>query len=163
MEDRDLFALWIAAAVLRGNDDEFTAEALASLAAEANAPGELDALLTAAAANAKRPGDIGLDFVAPLLSLVLVEFGRALWDSYIKSLADQGGKALANVTLAGLKQAVRRAWGGESATLSLDDIEGKLRLVSAQAGLSSDKAEEIVVSLRRAATVEALKSNRSAE
>lgn len=156
MNDRDTFAVWIAGAVLRGDEDDFAAEALKALAAEAAGADDLDRALSAAAMDEKRPGDIGLDFVGPLVPLVLVGFGRLLWDAYVKALAEKGGKALAEVTLSGLKDLVRGTWAGADPTLRLDDAEARLMAAASHAGLSADQAAGLVASLRKPGMAAAL-------
>lgn len=156
MNDRDIFAVWIAGAVLQGDEDEFAAEALKGLAAEASATGDLDQVLSAAATTDRRPGDIGLDFVGPLVPVILVGFGRLLWDAYMKALAEKGGKALADVTLSGLKELVRRTWTGENQTVRLDEAEARLLAAASRAGLPADQAAALAASLRKPGVVVAL-------
>lgn len=147
MEDKDAFAVWIAQAMLLANDDEFGAAALFNLAQPVHSGAELDAALAHASAN-RRPGDFGVEFVSAVLPVVLVEFGRMLWDAYVKSLAEEGGKALATVTMDKIRQLARRTWSGQSVVVSLAEAETRLRQAAAKAGLSAEQTSQLVKSLQ---------------
>ena len=150
MEDQDRFAVWIAQAVLLANEEEFTSEALAALARKAELEGSLDAALKAATSNQRRPGDMGLDIVGPVLAMILVEFGRMLWKAYAQSLVEQGGKALAEATITTMKNLARRTWSGQHEGVSLDEVERLLREAAGRAKLDGTETERLVRSLRSA-------------
>jgi hypothetical protein len=84
MDERDVFAVWLGDTVLRANGDDFGAAALGSIAQEK----DLNAALKDAGSNTRRPGDFGVEFIGPLLPVLLVEFGRLLWDAYSKALVE---------------------------------------------------------------------------
>ncbi|WP_158032218.1 hypothetical protein [Rhizobium rhizosphaerae] len=48
---------------------------------EANTSAEFAAKLEEAASQKKRPGDFGVEFIGPLLPLLLVTLGQELWKS----------------------------------------------------------------------------------
>lgn len=151
MNDRDAFALWIAVSMLRANEEDFAAEALISLGDRAKTSADLDSALTAAASGTRRPGDFGVEFIGAVLPVILVEFGRMLWDAYARSLADQGGKALATATLESLKELVRHTWSQKSGSISLRDAEDRLREAALRSGLDQAQIQKLVSSLSRPA------------
>jgi hypothetical protein len=148
MDDKDSFAVWMAGAVLRANNDEIAAEALGDLARQAQTSAELDAALNSTRSVGRRPGDFGVEFIGPLLPILLIEFGRMLWDAYAKSLADQGGKALATATLNMIKVLARRTWTQTPGAISPGEAEQRLREAALHCGLDSAQTEKLVSSLR---------------
>jgi hypothetical protein len=146
MDDKDAFAVWVAEAMLLANGDEFSAAALVSLSRQANTSAEFDQALSAAATN-RRPGDFGVDFVSAILPVVLIEFGRMLWDAYAKSLAEEGGKALASATIDKIRQMARYTWSRSRAVISLADAEARLRQAASHAGLDAAQTNKLVQAL----------------
>ena len=151
MDDRDRFAVWVSDAVLRAGEDEFTAEALAALARKAEGDAtSLDAELAKQTKQEPRAGDIGLEMIGPVLIPILIEFGRALWDAYSKRLAEQGGEALADATLAKVKEFARGTWSGRDSPVPLDEVERQLRQAALRAKLDEEETERLVAGLRAA-------------
>jgi hypothetical protein len=137
--------VWIARAMLLANNDEFGAEALVNLSHQARSSAELDQALGGASAN-RPPGDFGVEFVGAVLPALLIEFGRLLWDAYTKSLAEQGGKALATITIDKIKQLARHTWSRPGAVISLADAETRLRQAASHAGLDAAQTDRLVQS-----------------
>lgn len=156
MDERDEFAVWLAAAVLRVNDHAIHAEALKAAAAQAQTKEELDQRLRADAPGARRPGDVGLEIVGVLLPGLLVQFARLLWDAYAEALAKQGGGALASATVDAIKEQVRRTWAGRPDTISLAEAEQRLRTAAERAGLGAADTDALVASLRKPALAQAV-------
>ncbi len=159
MNDKDTFAVWIAEAMLHANGENFAAAALADLAQEAETAGDLDLALNAAASNTRRAGDFGVEFIGPLLPVFLVEFGRMLWEAYLKALAEQGGKALASVTIATIKELARHTWLHTQPVISLDDVEARLREAGSRAGIDKAHIDKLILSLRSPEMGHALAGN----
>lgn len=147
MNDKDTFAVWIAAAMLRVNNEDFAAEALASLSGQARTGADLDKALSASSSGSRRPGDFGVEFLGALLPAVLVEFGRMLWDAYARDLAVEGGKTLATVTIEKIKELTRHTWSRSPGSLSLIEVEAQLRGAAQRAGFDSVQTEKLVASL----------------
>lgn len=155
MDERDEFAVWLAAALLRVNDHAVHAEALKAVAAPAQTKEELDQRLRADAPGARRPGDVGLEIVGVLLPGLLVQFARLLWDAYAEALA-KGGGALASATVDAIKEQVRRTWAGRPDTISLAEAEQRLRTAAEHAGLEAADIDTLVASLRKPALAQAV-------
>jgi hypothetical protein len=156
MDKRDEFALWIATEVLRANEDALSASALEQIGERAASPQALEAALQEAAAQSRRPGDFGVEFIGPLIPVVLVGFGRLLWDEYVKALAKNGGDALAKLTIEAVKELVRKTWSQDGSTLTVTEAEGRLREAAAKAGLDGAQTEVVLGSLRKPAVAAAL-------
>lgn len=148
MNDKDLFALSIAAAMLRADDDDFSAAALTHIAERASQTQDLESLLAAATKNEKRPGDMGLEFIEPFLPVVLVHFGQILWDAYVKEITKQGAKALSDLSLKGVKALFKRTLSSPQSAVSLADIEARLKQVALQEQLSDAQTDKLLASLR---------------
>ena len=67
MDEKDVFAVWFADAMLQANDDPFGAASLNQMTEESATSAEFDAKLDEAASQEKRPGDFGIEFLGPLL------------------------------------------------------------------------------------------------
>ena len=144
MDDKDTFAVWVAGSVLRANEEDFEAATLDDLAAGVKTTGDLDAALKEASSDTRRPGDFGLEFIGPLLPVILVEFGRLLWDSYVKSLADEGGKELASATIDKIKAMARGSWSHNASAMPLSEVEARLREAATHAHLTRPQTEKLV-------------------
>lgn len=147
MNDKDTFAVWIAESMLRAHGEEFAAEALTHLSGQARTSTDLESALSEAASSDRRPGDFGVEFIGPILAGILFEFGRRLWDAYAKSLAEQGGKELAKVTLDNIKKLTRDTWSRSPGAISLTDAESRLREAATRAGLDAAQTEKLVSSM----------------
>lgn len=152
MDERDAFAVWLGDIILRANGDEFGAAALGSLAQEK----DFDAALKDAGSNPRRPGDFGVEFIGPLLPVLLVEFGRLLWDAYSKALVEQGGKALASVTVDKVKDQIKATFSHRAAMLSAADAEAQLREAGQASGLNDEQIGKLLEAFRNPAAVRAL-------
>jgi hypothetical protein len=148
MNDEDTFAVWIAAAVLRTDGDTVAASTLEHMASQTSVDRPLDTVLGSAAAPRKRPGDFGLEFVAPFLPLVLVEFGRLLWHAYTAALAKKGGEALATATVDRIKALLKRTLSNKEAEISLAEAEERLRQAALAQHLSAEQTNRLIASLR---------------
>jgi hypothetical protein len=150
LEDKDAFAVWLAGAILRANADDISAAALSGMANKAKSKSDFDLAIKGATTTSKRrPGDFGLEVIGPLIPVLLVEFGRLLWDAYVKALAQEGGKALASVTLKAVKELAKRTWSAKPADVSLPDAEATLRTVALSAGLNSAQAQKLIENLHK--------------
>jgi hypothetical protein len=156
MGDKDRFAVWLADTILHGNDVEFGAAALSSLEQEGERTGNFDAALRMAASNDRRPGDFGVEFVAPLLPVLLVEFGRLLWDAYSKALFEEGGKALASVTIDKIKSLVKATFSHRDGLLSIADADAQLRKAGRDSGLNDQQINKLLESVHAPKAVRAL-------
>ena len=157
MSQRDEFAVWLAGSILETNDDEFGAAALADIGDRVNNGDSLDLALEGASAHDKRAGDFGVEFMAPLLPVLLVEFGRLLWDAYAKGLVEETGKALAKLTVDSVKDLLHRTFSKpEDAPIAPADVEAALRQVGRTAGLNPAQIEKLVETLHTPETVRAL-------
>jgi hypothetical protein len=152
MGDKDRFAVWLADTILHGNDDEFGAAALASLEQEGERTGNFDAALRMAASNDRRPGDFGVEFVAPLLPVLLVEFGHP----YSKALFEEGGKALASVTIDKIKSLVKATFSHRDGLLSIADADAQLRKAGRDSGLNDQQINKLLESVHAPKAVRAL-------
>ena len=155
MEKRDEFAVWLATTVLDATGDAFSAAALSDLAERSGADG-LDAKIKEATINSQRPGDFGIEFVGPLLPVLLVEFGRMLWDAYAKAVVEEGGKELAGASIKFVRDALHRTFGGRGGPLSVADAEAKLREAGEKANLTAEQIDELLRTLRDPEAVRAL-------
>ena len=156
MDDKDKFAVWLADTVLQANGDAFGAAALGALAEEGERSGKFDDALREASSSARRPGDFGVEFVGPLLPVLLVEFGRLLWDAYSKALFEQGGKALASLTIDKVKELVKATFAHRQSILSTDDAETQLRKAGAASGLNDEQVSKLLEALHNPEAVRAL-------
>lgn len=156
MNDKDTFSVWLAETVLVANGDAIGAATLSALARHARGEDGLDAVLAQASTNTKRPGDFGVEFVGAILPVLLVEFGRMLWDAYTKSLAEEGGKALATATIDAIKGLVRRTFRGENGALSIADAESQLRKAARASGLNDAQVDKLLETLHNPEAVRAL-------
>ena len=156
MDDKDRFAVWLADTVLQANGDDFGAAALGALAEEGERTGDFDAALKGAASSTRRPGDFGVEFVGPLLPVLLVEFGRLLWAAYSKALAEQGGKALAAVTIDKIKELVNATFARRQSVLSAADAEAQLRRAGQVSGLNDEQVNKLLDTLHNPEAVRAL-------
>ncbi|MGE0700415.1 MAG: hypothetical protein AB7O57_15065 [Hyphomicrobiaceae bacterium] len=148
MNDKDQFAVWIASKILRANDDGISASTLEAIARQSTSTKALDDSLADSVAQSRRPGDFGVEFVVALLPIVLVEFGRLLWEEYTKALAKQGGDALAKLTIDASKALARKTWSMDAATLTLAEAEAKLKQAAVKAGLDATQTDMVIKSLR---------------
>jgi hypothetical protein len=156
VNDKDTFAVWLAETVLTANGDAIGAATLSALALQAQGEANLDAMLEQASTNTRRPGDFGVEFVGPLLPVLLVEFGRMLWDAYAKSLVEQGAKSLATVTIDKVKGLVRQTFSHQSDSLSIADAESQLRKAGQAAGLNEAQVNKLLETLHNPEAVRAL-------
>jgi hypothetical protein len=156
VNDKDTFAVWLAETVLTADGDAIGAATLSALALQAQGEGNLDKVLEQASANTRRPGDFGVEFVGPLLPVLLVEFGRILWDAYAKSLVEQGGKALATVTIDTVKGLVRRTFTHQDSALSISDADTQLRKAGQAAGLNEAQVNKLLETLHNPEAMRAL-------
>jgi hypothetical protein len=156
MNDKDTFAVWVAETVLVANGDAIAAATLSALARQTQGEGGLDTVLEQASANTRRPGDFGVEFVGPLLPVLFVEFGRMLWDAYVKSLAEQGGRALATTTIDTVKGLVRRTFTHQDNALSVTDADTQLRKAGQAAGLNDAQVDKLLEALHNPKAVHAL-------
>lgn len=156
MDDKDRFAVWLADTVLQANGDAFGAAALTTLAQEGDRTGNFDAALREAGASTRRPGDFGVEFVGPLLPILLVEFGRLLWDAYSKALVEQGGKALASLTIDKGKELVKSTFSHRQSVLDTDEAEAQLRKAGRDTGLNEEQVGKLLGALRNSEAVRAL-------
>jgi len=148
LEEKDSFAVWMADTVLRANNQDIEADLLMSMAEEAVSPAAFDEALKAASTSETRPGDMGLEFLGPLLPVVLVEFGRLVWQAYAKSLMEEGAKAAAAATIDAVKSLVKKSFAHAPDAPPMSDIENSLRAAAAKAGVKADVTEQLVASLR---------------
>ncbi|MFZ1430500.1 MAG: hypothetical protein WAS21_27465 [Geminicoccaceae bacterium] len=156
MDDKDKFSVWLADTILQANGDAFGAAALGALAEESERTGNFDDALREAGSNTRRPGDFGVEFVGPLLPVLLVEFGRLLWDAYSKALVEQGGKALASLTIEKIKELVKATFGHRQSVLSITDAEAQLRKAGQASGLNDEQVSKLLEKLRNPEAVRAL-------
>lgn len=156
MNDKDRFSVWLAEEVLRANGDMFGAAALGTLSQEGERTENFDAALREAGSSIRRPGDFGVEFVGPLLPILLVEFGRLLWDAYFKALVEQGGKALASATIEKAKELVKATFSGREGVLNADEAEALMRKAGRNAGLTEEQTVRLMEALRNPEAVRVL-------
>jgi hypothetical protein len=157
MDDQDEFAVWLAETMLQATGDGFGAAALADIRKNVGPGGNLSQALSKASTHTQRPGDFGVEFVAPLLPVLLVEFGRLLWDAYAKALVEESGKALAKATVDGVKDMLRHTFSKpEGAAITSADAEAALRQAGQTAGLNPAQVDKLVETLHSPETVRVL-------
>jgi hypothetical protein len=144
MDDKDVFAVWLADAVLQTSGDPIGAASLNQMIEDSGNSAEFSAKLDEAASQEKRPGDFGVEFLGPLLPVLLVALGRELWESYSKELVDKGGKALADATIDGVKALFRRKVA-TPAEAGASDAE--VRAAAGRAGFSPEQTDTLLTKL----------------
>lgn len=153
MDDKDLFAVWFADAVLQTSGDPFAAASLQQMAEESRSSAEFDAKLDEAASQEKRPGDLGIEFLGPVLPVLLVTLGRELWASYCKELVEKGGKALADLTVDAIKGLVRRKL---TAPGEMGVTDQQVRDAAERSGLSAEQIDALITTLHSPDLVQSL-------
>jgi hypothetical protein len=157
MNEQDEFAVWLAETMLRANGDGFGAAALVDIRESLGPRMTLNQALDKASTHTQRPGDFGVEFVGPLLPVLLVEFGRLLWNAYAKALVEESGKALAKATIDRVKDMVRHTFTkAEGAAIKPADAEAVLRQAGQTAGLNLEQIDKLVETLHSVQTVRAL-------
>lgn len=114
MQRDDEVTLWLAAATLEADGQSIATFELDELKANVEAGKPLDDALREMRHFDQKAGDFGAEIIGPLLVPIVVEAAKQLWSGYIKQLAEQGSKQLAELTIDAAKSLLKRVWSREA-------------------------------------------------
>lgn len=144
MVNSDEVVAWLAAGVLQGGGYGIEAQTLDVLSEDAQSGG-LDAAVERATTSERRPGSMGMEFVAPILIPVLVEVARQFWAAYQKKVVEQLATGAADMTVEQVKRWFSRPSAKEAVSEKLASLILK---VGNERGLPKDDVDALVSATR---------------
>jgi hypothetical protein len=151
MDQDDELSLWLAGAWLRAAGDEIQSLVVEDIEEQAKQGTPVTSTLKSLAASNRQPGDFGMEIAGTLLAPVLLEFLKAFWASYLKSLAEKAGKAVADATTHNVKAWFISAIRPGKDDKVMADLQSGIADLAARGKLSQQEATGLLTGLKSTA------------
>jgi hypothetical protein len=156
MDQDDELSLWLAGAWLRASGDEIQSLVVEDVEEQVKQGTSVASAIKSLAESKRQPGDFGMEIAGTLLAPVLIQFLKAFWESYVKKLAEDAGKAVAETTTKGVKAWFMAAIHQGQDDKVMADLQKGIADLAERGKLSQQEAARLLTGLKSTALYQEL-------
>jgi hypothetical protein len=144
MEKEDEISFWLAGGLLKAGGEDVQALVLEAIRDEVASGVTLDEALTSASKSERQAGDLGVEFIGPLLLPLLIEALKIFWKAYASELQKKVAGDLAKFSVDKVKELLRGAFVGPNKAAAAASLEDSLRQVAEKHKLDAAATERLL-------------------